>query len=366
MSSSREFSEEFGEAGTVTHELAHAWFNDDLFAERWLSEGYASWIERASGTVSAPCVAPATYPGDGAPALISWQFAGPRASLTEYAVVAYQYDAACALVSRAAEAIGMERMRDVIGVLATADSAYEGVTDRTPGAPVGWRDWLDAVDERGMRPSDLDDADAVADLLTELGIASVADLKVREEARAAFADLRDGPNDWAVPVAVTRPMAYWEFDDAHDAISLASQAFALAVKTELLLPSVGADESPLRASYEAATDASTLAATRDRAAGQLEAATVVAGAVAASASEFGPVEQVGLLGVDLPTLTAGAVSAVDAFDLAAAHAQAQEIQAIVGGAATSGLTRIGITLAVLVLAVLVVWVVRRRGRSSLQ
>lgn len=357
-------SEDFGEAGTVTHELAHAWFNDDLFAERWLSEGYASWIERATGTVSASCVAPVTYPGEGSSSLTSWRYAGPRATLTEFAVVAYQYDAACALVSRAAETIGVDRMRDVIGVLATPASAYEGVSDRVPGAPVGWRDWLDAVDERGLRATGMPDSDVVAALLTEFGIASEADLQVRAQARSAFAELRDGPNDWAVPDAVARPMAYWEFDDAQRAIAFATEAYTMTARTESLLPSITASESPIRASYEAATDAAALVEARDRASDQLEAATVVATATGASLVEFGPIEQIGLLGVDLPTLTADATIAVQAFDLAAAHSRAEEIHAIIAGAATSGLIRIGIALVVIALAVVAVLVVRRRRRPT--
>jgi hypothetical protein len=81
-------SEDYGQAGTVTHELSHAWFNDGLFDGRWLSEGYASWIERASGEVSEPCTTP-NYPGEGTPNLTSWRFANPRATAQELSIVDY-------------------------------------------------------------------------------------------------------------------------------------------------------------------------------------------------------------------------------------------------------------------------------------
>ena len=358
-------SEDFDQTGTVTHELSHAWFNDSLFAARWLSEGYASWIERGTGTVTSPCVTPAAYPGDGKPSLASWQVAGPRATAKELGVVSYQYDAACALVSQVASRIGVRGMRDVIGALATPESAYAGVSDLKPGAPVGWRDWLDAIDERGMGPAKLGDATDIASLLVDFGIATPADLSKRAEARTALTALRDSTADWPVPLAVARPMAFWDFPEAEAAIKTASETFRLIAQVESLLPSVEASTNPVRQLYSEAAVPRSLESAREQASRQVEAATAVADAVALAAVVPGPIEQVGMLGTDVHAMVASAVEAVKGFKLDDARSDAEQVQHLLADAATTGLMRIGVVSVVLIiLIVLAFWVVRRHRRSA--
>jgi hypothetical protein len=356
-------SEDFGQAGTVTHELSHAWFNDELFDGRWLSEGYATWIERATGEVSTGCTVP-NYPGDGSPAIGSWRVANPRATEQELRIVSYQYDAACWIVSSIAAQIGADRMREVIGVLATADGAYTGVPDARPGAPATWRDWLDAVDEIGMRPAGLDDTNAVASMLTQFGVATEADLTQRAVARQNLDALRDATG-WSVPSAVTQPMARWSFQSAQAAMAIASETYALAGKVESLLPSIHVSTSPIRTSFEAASDVRELVATHDKAIAQVDAATVAADAVAQSEVQRGPIEQLGLVGTDLKTLAASAVSAVVSMDFAAAKAQSQQVSLAAAAASGSGLVRLGLGLGLIAAAALVIWAIRRRRRRRL-
>ncbi len=355
-------SEDFSQTGTVAHELSHAWFNDSLFSARWLAEGYAGWIEEASGTVSSRCSAPGAYPGDGNPSISYWRYAEPRATEAQLSVIDYQYDAACYLVTEAADEIGVDRMRDVIEVLATPESAYRGVSDRVAGAAVGWRDWLDALDERGLAPGDPADAEAVADLLVQYGIATEKDLAPRSAARAALRDLRDSTSGWSVPVAVLRPMAYWAFDDAQAAIATANETIELSSQVETLLPSVAADTGPIREAYEGATEEPALSAVHDQAADQLVAASAVADAIAAAAIEPGPLERIGLLGTDVPVMTASAIAAVAAMDLAGATAQAQAVHAVLDEAPTNGMIRTAIVVGILLALVLVAWLLRRRLR----
>ena len=157
-------SEDYTQAGTVAHELSHVWFNDDLFAARWLSEGYASWAERAVGTNTTDCV-PGAYPGTGKPDLELWRFADPRATQEQLDIVDYEYDAACKIVTDTVRKIGTDRMRDVLGVLLSEEAAYPGTKDARIGGRVDWRQWLDAVDERGSLPAGVDDTTAIADML---------------------------------------------------------------------------------------------------------------------------------------------------------------------------------------------------------
>ncbi len=89
--------EDLGQGGVIAHELSHAWFNNSVFEALWLSEGSAEWA-RTSVTADT-CQKPATYPGTGSPNLTQWQFAGPKPTDQDLAVIDYQYAAACEIVS---------------------------------------------------------------------------------------------------------------------------------------------------------------------------------------------------------------------------------------------------------------------------
>jgi hypothetical protein len=385
-------SEDYTQDGTVTHELSHAWFNDHLFEARWLSEGYAGWIESASASVPESCVGPVRFPGAGAPALGTWAFASPRATSRELDIIDYQYDAACSIVTQVADQIGLDRMRDVLAALATDDGAYVGIPDARPGAPVTWRDWLDAVDELGMAPAGLDDTHAIADVLRRYGIATTSDVATRTDARISLGELRAAAAEvagvalltgaapgeagtesgasagtspaaasgaWQIPIAVLRPMARWEFRAAESAMIDAAALIDDLRAVEALLPTIAAADSPVRDEFEAAEEAADLAAARGRSAAQLAVAGPVAEAVGAAQAERGPLEELGLLGTDVAALAAAAVAATAAFELAAADSQAASVQALIAGSTTNGLVRLLIAALVLLAVVILAVVVRR-------
>ena len=150
----------------MAHELSHVWFNDDRFTARWLSEGYASWAERAVGANTTDCV----------PGPTRHRHAGPRpcggppmrATQEQLDIVDYQYEAACTVISDTAEKIGTDRMRDASGSC-SADAGISRDAGRQAGAAaVDWRQWLDAVDERGALPAGVDDTAAMAEVLLRL------------------------------------------------------------------------------------------------------------------------------------------------------------------------------------------------------
>jgi len=361
-------SEDYSQNGTVTHELSHAWFNDSLFDSRWMSEGYAQWIERALGTNSHACDPPGRFPGIGSPNLGKWVFAGPRATEAELDAVDYEYDASCYLIAHTASMVGPERMQAILHVLMTPDGAYAGVQDRTPGAVVAWRDWLDAVDEEGMRPAGRNDVSEAGDLLVTYGIAMKNDLVARSEARAALDKLRDQSKDWDVPPAILTPMARWTFDDAQAAITEAESIISTAGDVEQTLPSVDAETGPVHTSYEAATDTAALVDLHAKVADQLDAAKVVAGAVAASKVKRGFVEELGLDGVDLATIAASGVAAVTVMDTATARSDAAQVTTAIAQASDKGTTKIatvvGIVVAVLLVLIVLLLLFRRRRRKT--
>ena len=359
-------SEDYTQAGTVTHELSHAWFNDDLFASRWMSEGYAQWMERAAGANPNPCTAPSSYPGAGSPDLADWRFASPKATDDEIAVIEYEYDASCALVSDVATKIGPDRMREVLAVLATTKGPYAGI-DETTLAPATWKEWLDAVDELGLRPAGQNDTHVLADQLVRLGIATAGDLGDRAAARAAFDALRDRPDAWAVPIVVTRSMSDWSFTAAEQAIAADQAARTSAEQAAQTLASVPLATSAVRTEVEQATSQADLDKARTDAAEQVVAARDVAAAEAAMATATGPLDTIGLLGTDLPSLDEQAVADVVALHADDASGLAAEITSTATNASTTGATRIGAIAGVVIMLLLVAWLDtqrRRRGRAQ--
>jgi hypothetical protein len=359
-------SERIDQVGLVQHELAHAWFNADLFADNWLREGYAEWAGLAAAGGSASCDHPVGYPAPGSPDLANWQYSGARSTESDLAVIDYQYQAACAIIGDLAGVIGNDRMDDVLGAIADGEIAYEDETavGRRPSGAADWKVWLDVADERGMIPAGSSELDRLENLLVRYGVAQTGELAGRAEARAAYHAALSDSDGWSAPAAVRQPMAEWDFRAATEALDAAQAAIDAANRTETLLPSVDAASGPVRDAFESAASLADLRAAAQMAVAQADAAGDVAMAVARADAEVSPVASVGLLGTDLGARSEAAVAAVARGDLADATALAQQIDSDVDGAATSGLLRIGFMIAAIAgLAALLV-VRRRRGTGQ--
>jgi hypothetical protein len=365
-------SEDFTQAGTVAHELSHVWFNSDLFTANWLSEGYASWAERAVGANKTDCK-PGSYPGTGKPNLELWRQADPRATQEQLDIVDYQYDAACKIITDTVARIGTDGMRDALAVLMTADAAYPGTKDAKLGGKVDWRQWLDAVDERGALPADVEDTKTFADLLRTYGIATDVQLKGRADARTHLDATRDAVTEvgggWAVPAGVYTSMRDWKFDDAEALMTEAEAVMATATEIEGVLPVATVAASPFAAQVAAATSIEGLRKVHADASARLEsvkaATAAVAGAQARAHAELGPIEQVGLMGTDPVGIADAAQQAVDTDDLDGATAKIAELDAVLASASPNGTTRVGgVTGVVVALLLLLAFLVWRRRRGS--
>ncbi len=285
-----------GEAGAsarlLAHELAHTWFNDRGLSTNWLWEGLAEWTARTAD--GQPCEPPGDYPAKGKPRLGTWRILGLGAPLDQQAVVEYQYVAACSIMQQVAEAVGPDKMREVLGVLLDGRSPYDRLPSQQPSAepgasagpvasadpspqlngtprsalppatagrssptashgrrtkPVDWRQWLDIVDEVGLEPAGIPDARFGERLLLGYGIASRSQLKGRVEAREAFHDLRRLAPDDVSPVIVRRQLDDWEFSEARQSIRLARDIAERLVA----LPAGTAGLAEHWANYERAT-----------------------------------------------------------------------------------------------------------------
>jgi hypothetical protein len=358
--------EDYAQPGLLAHEFAHVWFNRDLFSESWLSEGHAGWAEREVGANGERCVPAGTYPGTGSPKLYMWLWANAKSSDSERAVVGYQYDASCHLVSSVAQAIGKERMRDVLAALLAGRSPYtgDGIEMARGDRGVNWQEWLDAVDELGIVPAGADDQLAPA-LLAKYGISrDEALIASRTEARSAYHALRDTVEGWTVPVAIRQPLDDWQFSDAQAAIVIADEVWATTGRVEATLDQVDARNGAVAEQFKAAAAMADLEAALALAEEQLALAVDVADALALLAAPRDTLQELGLAGETLPTPDA-ALAAVTAIDGARATAEAAAMRELINGARDAGILRAAIATAlvlVLLLSIVLAVVMRRRGR----
>jgi hypothetical protein len=347
--------EDYSQDGLVAHELSHAWFNDNLFASQWLSEGHADWAEGTIATGQAPCTAPAGAKVD----LDDWQVAEPRSTADQRKAVDAQYDAACSIVSWVANLVGSDRMGDVMAALSTAQGTYPGTTDAKVGSPNDWRQWLDAVDERGSNGV-TDPSAEVSDLLVRFGVAAPNELSERADARAALRGLRDSAGSiWTIPSAVYEPMQTWDFASASTAIGDASATIGDAQAIAAAVPAISVESNPLREQLASADTSAELATVRETADAQLVAATALGEAIARAESP-NPIESVGLIGTDVDALQSTATEAVATLDLTGAESEMAAMDRVLDGAALAGLVRAVIASALVVVAIVMAFVLRRR------
>lgn len=233
----------------VAHELAHAWFNPETVDRPWMWEGLAEWSAVAANGYR--CSVPVARPGD-PPRLSRWHVLGYDPTDDDKALVGYQYAAACTLMQSVADRIGRDRMRDVIRALLDGEAAYDGVAMTASSArrdgPATWRDWLDAVDERGMLPAGVTDAAYAQGLLVQAGITTDERLVGRTEARQALAELRAITPGGITPQVVRKLMGAWDFERARVAIDVATEVARLIAAS----PPLG-DKDGMWARFEGAS-----------------------------------------------------------------------------------------------------------------
>jgi hypothetical protein len=366
---------EYYDPATIAHELSHIWFNDTLFAETWLAEGHAGYVEAASGLAPASaCGDPGPPPAGTEAALRSWQYLTPRSTDEDRAVVEFDYAASCWVVSRVVAAIGPDRFRAVL------DAARRGIrlypdADTPAAGRIDWRRWLDLVDVLGFEPGG-GDAGLAADLLVRFGVATDADELVRRAAaRARYLEVRGAAGDWALPPVIDRAMAAWDFGPATEALDAAA---AVLVATDVARRRAGdleLSEEAVRAVFEAARSADQLDGAAALAGRQGDVAAEVLAARAAVGAERDLETEVGLLGEAEPGALVGrAVDSLARGDADAASNLAGQARDALVAAAARGRERLtaavvaGVVGAVLLVVLLVgmaaIVVRRRHGRGS--
>jgi hypothetical protein len=213
-------------AGTfvILHEAAHAWFDGSLLADRWASEGFASWYalqaataigeRKVAGNTLTPELEKLRVP------LNAW--GPPPASGAGNAADEAEYAAALKLAGLIAERAGADGLSSVWRTIAEDQAAYqptgEGIGPEAATAAPDWRGFLDLLEDKtGKRFDDLWSAWVVrpseADLLT-----------ARAAARERYDAIRTRAGGWRLPPIVRDAMRAWQFDQANQLLDGANRA----------------------------------------------------------------------------------------------------------------------------------------------
>jgi hypothetical protein len=351
---------------TIVHEASHAWFNGDLFTERWISEGladeYSARVLDAQGE---------TRPGPdevSRAAKVAFPLSGwpPPAAIRDETAAAterYGYDASWTVIRQVVDAVGEDGMRAVFGAAANRTTAYPGEGAPEPaGLANDWRRFLDLTEELGG-------AAGIDDLVAEWALTpdEAALLGPRDDARDDYRDLVAEGDGWAAPAAVRLALDRWAFGDAGGRIAEAGAILAQRETTEALARDLGLTPSDdLETAYEGAEDAVALA---DAAALAADTQATLEGIDATADAAAAPRDwlvSLGLEGRDPDADLTAARAAWEDGDLATAADQAASASAVLQAAPEAGRRRallVAIGVAVAIMLALLVVLLWRRSRA---
>ncbi|MEA2673639.1 MAG: hypothetical protein QOI92_831, partial [Chloroflexota bacterium] len=349
----------------IVHEASHAWFNENLFSERWLYEGlaeeYAWRVQTDVGGDPGPGPQRPDPKDPGHLTLVGWTFPEVIRDQTTDDRERYGYGAAFYVVDQMVKAAGVDQMRLAFEAAKANQTAYVGAgTPETTAVADDWRHLLDLIE-----PLDKPDSAALETALRDFAISptDAHGLDNRAPARKQYRDLLAAGKGWLPPWYVRKQMDSWTFVGAGKAMDAATAVLALRDQVQTAATGLGLEpDGSLQKAYEGATvgfqDATDLANA------QLAALTAIADAKSKTDAAPDFVTQLGL-GDENPKASyeaartafqAGklddAVTAAAAATaaLAAAPAIGQQRLLIIGASTVSG---------VLVLLLLVVLLRRR-------
>jgi hypothetical protein len=239
----------------VLHELAHVWINFDVFADRWLVEGfaeeYAFLAEDELGRADEPRPTEADLTARPVP-LSQWTTPLVRDEASQQ-TEDFGYSASSYVVSALVEDLGEAAMQDVLGAAIGHEITYVGdpAPERTE-EPLGWRQALDLFENHGST--------AAGDLFRTyvLTQSQRAELDERGTARVGYAALAEQGDGWTPPLGVRLGMAAWDFEAASAAMEQAEGVLAVREDIDDVLDGSDVGTLGLEEDYESAPDVAAL------------------------------------------------------------------------------------------------------------
>ncbi|QKE83234.1 hypothetical protein [Arthrobacter sp. NEB 688] len=193
----------------VFHELSHAWFQDERFVERWLSEGLAQITAERAVRATKGTVRPhrkVSRSAKDAVALQSWEDLGGRSEPVD----AYAYPASYRVMKDLLGDLPDEEFAALVAAGIRGERAYDprGVLTGSAGRTTT-TDWLDLLEIRGG----IEDAPDVFEHWV-LTTAQRRQLPARRAALAAYETLDAADGDWLPPEGLRTAMSTWDFERA--------------------------------------------------------------------------------------------------------------------------------------------------------
>jgi hypothetical protein len=330
------------EPKVALHELAHAWFNDDSFTDRWLNEGLAETYATkamislgAAPASDAEVVAPVNEPEI---RLADWDVPGDvhgRSTTNDQ----YGYTASHYVVSAIFDEIGEAELRDVLA--AAADGVVPYLGDEQPrwatDTPTDWRRFLDLVQEVG--------GSQVAEPLIRAWVVrddQLVMLDQRAAARTAYEALVERDGEWETPLGIRRSMAAWDFGQAEERIASAEQVIAAYQALETTTDALGvAVPGDIQLAYE--SQLGDQQATLELIEEYSSSAAVLLESKTEVQTERGVIERIGLVQTEALEQHTAALDAFEAGNTQAATASAQSVVSIYESAVGQGRRRAGLS-----------------------
>ncbi len=326
----------------ILHELAHAWFNGSLLADRWANETFASYYAALAAEAIGLPVAGSPEPRPAAPPLNAW--GAPEGEVE--ADDAAWYAAGLALAAAVAERAGPDGLSGVWRAAEARERAYPDPVGgpAEAGGPPDWRGLLDLLEER--TPGRY--ADLWRTFVVRPGEAALLD--ERATSRDEYAAVLATTGDWTLAPVVRDALAGWRFSVARSA--LASAATVLEARERLATRARAAGlalPETLREHFESgAFDAALVEAKAET-----EAVTSIATAAAARPATTDFLQAIGLVGAEPIEDLAAASAALTSGDPDAAVAAAARAETAWRTAADVGRQRVfGATLGGLAIVLL--------------
>jgi hypothetical protein len=348
-------------AGTfvILHEAAHAWFDGSLLADRWASEGFASWYaiqaaaasgeNKVTGDVLTPALNELRVP------LNAW---GPAGSATSGDPEEAEYASALELAGLIAVRAGPS-LTNVWRSIHDRQAAYQpsgaGASPEATDAAPDWRGLLDMLEDgTGQSFADLWSTWVVRPAEASL-------LVDRAAARARYGTVVTRAGDWHLPRVVRDAMRAWQFDQANqllagaeralddrDAVAAAAGTVGLGVPDTMMLAFEG-DRGFAAASAEGGAELAAIAAYAD--------------AQASRPSNPDVLEMIGLWNADPAGALAQSASAFASGDLPASVQDSAFAKAIWTSARDTGRNRVLAVTASLAALLLGAWLLLRWFRD---
>lgn len=222
------------DADLIYHELSHAWFNNSLVRERWMSEGlaqvYAAEMVERDG--EEPFVA--TEPSSGDPGyrtLHRWETFEQAPAVEEFG-----YNASHWVMDELVGEIGFDATRDVLTALADETSPFDPEA-RAVDRIADWQRFYDLLVEVG--------GSTLAPEIFEAHVIDLVDAPLLAERDAVVSDLealRDRSAPYELPEGVRGLVERWDFDDAESAMTDAGDVLDLRDELDALRDTTSIDE----------------------------------------------------------------------------------------------------------------------------